>query len=56
MSLSSKMGDKEEGGVKNIKKWVTSLMDGPLPHNLLMKYIELFMNWTTLFKVKKMLK
>ena len=23
------MGDKGEGGVKNIKKWVTSFMDGP---------------------------
>ena len=24
------MGDKWEGGVKNIKKWVKSFMDGPL--------------------------
>ena len=24
------MGDKGEGGVKNIKKWVTSFMDGPI--------------------------
>ena len=23
------MGDKAEGGVKNLKKWVTSFMDGP---------------------------
>ena len=23
------MGDKEEGRVKNLKKWVTSFMDGP---------------------------
>ena len=23
------MGDKGEGGVKNLKKWVTSFMDGP---------------------------
>ena len=53
ISLFRKMGDKGEGGVKNIKKRVTSLMDGPLPHNLLMKCIELFMNWTTLLKVKK---
>ena len=29
-SLISKMGDKGEGGVKNLKKWETSLMDGPL--------------------------
>ena len=27
--IFSKMGDKGEGGVKNIKKWVTSFMDGP---------------------------
>ena len=24
------MGDKEKGGVKNLKKWVTSFMDGRL--------------------------
>ena len=24
------MGDKGEGGVKNLKKWVMSFMDGPL--------------------------
>ena len=24
------MGDKGEGGVKNLKKWATSIMDGPL--------------------------
>ena len=24
------MGDKGEGEVKNLKKWVTSFMDGPL--------------------------
>ena len=24
------MGDKGEGGVKNLKKWVTLFMDGPL--------------------------
>ena len=24
------MGDKDEGGVKNLKKWVTSFMDGRL--------------------------
>ena len=29
ISLYSKMGDKEQGGVKNLKKWVTSFMDGP---------------------------
>ena len=23
------MGDKGEGGLKNLKKWVTSYMDGP---------------------------
>ena len=23
------MGDKAKGGVKNLKKWVTSFMDGP---------------------------
>ena len=27
ISLFSKMGD-EEGGIKNLKKWVTSFMDG----------------------------
>ena len=25
------MGDKGEGRVKNLKKWVPSFMDGPLP-------------------------
>ena len=30
ISLFCKMGDKGEGGVKNLKKWVTSIMDGPL--------------------------
>ena len=25
----SKIGDKGEGGVKNLKQWVTSFMDGP---------------------------
>ena len=29
-SLFSKMGDKGEGGVTNLKKWVTSFIDGPL--------------------------
>ena len=29
ISLSSKMGDKGEGEVKNLKKLVTSFMDGP---------------------------
>ena len=29
ISLFSKMGDKGEGGFKNLKKWVTSFMDGP---------------------------
>ena len=29
ISLFSKMGDKGNGGVKNLKKWVTSFMDGP---------------------------
>ena len=29
-SLFSKMGDKGQGGVKNLKKWVTSFMDRPL--------------------------
>ena len=28
ISLFSKMGDKGEGGVKSLKKWVTSFMDG----------------------------
>ena len=23
------MGNKDIGGIKNLKKWVTSLMDGP---------------------------
>ena len=32
------MGDKGEGGVKNLKKWVTSFMDGPL---LIMAYVYL---------------
>ena len=30
ISLFSKTGDKGQGGVKNIKKWVRSFMDGPL--------------------------
>ena len=30
MSLFSKMGDKWEEGVKNLKKWVTLFIDGPL--------------------------
>ena len=29
VNLFSKNGDKGEGGVKHIKKWVTSFMDGP---------------------------
>ena len=29
MSLFSKMGDKGEGEVKNLKKWMTLFMDGP---------------------------
>ena len=29
LSLFSKMDDKGEGGVKNIKKWVTSFIDAP---------------------------
>ena len=29
-SLFCKMGDKVKGGAKNLKKWVTSFMDGPL--------------------------
>ena len=29
MSLFSKMGDKGEGGVKNLQKWVMFFMDGP---------------------------
>ena len=29
ISLFSKTGDKGEGGVKNLKKWVTSFMDSP---------------------------
>ena len=28
-SLFSKMGDKGKGGIKNLKKWVTSFMNGP---------------------------
>ena len=28
-SQFSKMGDKGEQGVKNLKKWMTSFMDGP---------------------------
>ena len=31
ISIFSKMGDKGEGRVKNLKKWVPSFMDGPLP-------------------------
>ena len=34
ISLFCKMGDKGEGGVKNLKKWVTSCMDGPCRQNL----------------------
>ena len=30
VSLFSNIGDKDEGGVKNLKKWVMSFMDGPL--------------------------
>ena len=30
ISLYSKMGDKGQGEVKNLKKWVTSFMDDPL--------------------------
>ena len=30
ISLFSKMPDKGEGGVKNLKKWVTSFVDGLL--------------------------
>ena len=30
----SKMGDKGEGGVKNLKKWMTSFMDGPKHKNI----------------------
>ena len=29
ISLFSKMGDKVVGGVKNLKKWLTSIMNGP---------------------------
>ena len=29
ISLFIKMGNKGEGAVKNLKKWVTSFMDGP---------------------------
>ena len=29
------MGDKGEGGVKNLKKWVTSFMDSPLEEKFL---------------------
>ena len=29
ISLFSKMGDKGEGGVKNVKKWVTSFVNSP---------------------------
>ena len=34
ISLSSKMGDKRKGGVKNFKKWVTSFMDGTAPQEV----------------------
>ena len=30
ISLFSKMCDKGDGGVKNLKKWVTLFMDGPI--------------------------
>ena len=30
ISIFSKMSDKGEGGIKNLKTWVTSFMDGPL--------------------------
>ena len=30
-----KMGDKGEGGIKNLKKYVTSFMDGPLSSTFL---------------------
>ena len=32
------MGDKGEGGVKNLKKWVTSFMDGPLDKRIIFLY------------------
>ena len=32
ISLFSKICDKGEGGVKNLKTWVTSIMDDPLIH------------------------
>ena len=32
ISLISKMGDKGEGGVKNLKNWVTSFMDGSIQY------------------------
>ena len=28
------MGDKGEGGVKNLKKWATSFMDIPVPFGI----------------------
>ena len=33
ISLFSKMGDKGEGGVKNIKKWVTLFLNSPKHHH-----------------------
>ena len=32
INLFSRMGDKGEGGVKNLKKWVTSFMDNRRRH------------------------
>ena len=37
----SKMGDKGEGGVKNLKKWVTSFMDAPFEISIFI-YLKCF--------------
>ena len=45
------MGDKGEGGVKNLKNWETSFMDGPL----LMHEIELYNDMISQKTVMKIL-
>ena len=37
------MGDKGEGGVKNLKKLVTSFMDGPLDGPYLLRIVPTYL-------------
>ena len=36
------MGDNGEGGVKNLKKWVMSFIDGPVPLGLRAMPLQLY--------------